>query len=191
MTCISSFVPVRLAAAAFAAAILALPVAAPAQSLADVARKESARRKEQPAGKVYTNDSLRRDFTPSAPESATPPDGAPSDAAASPVPAPDADQASEGPKKDEAYWRDRIGGAREQLARSESFAAALESQINGLMAEFTNRDDPAQRAVIEGNRKKAIAEHERVQREIEAQRKAIAAIQDEARKAGVPAGWLR
>ncbi|MGE0814355.1 MAG: hypothetical protein AB7O28_19915 [Vicinamibacterales bacterium] len=191
MTCISSFVPVRLATAALAAAILALPVAASAQSLAEVARKESARRKEQPAGKVYTNDSLRRDFTPSAPTSAAPPEGSPSEASAAPVPSTEADQASEGPKKDEAYWRDRIGGAREQLARSEAFAAALESQINGLTAEFTSRDDPAQRSVVDGNRKKAIAEHERVQREIEAQRKAIAAIQDEARKAGVPAGWLR
>ena len=54
-----------------------------------------------------------------------------------------------------------------------------------------NRDDPAQRAVIEQNRLKAMAELERVQRDVAASTKAIRDIEDEARKAGVPAGWLR
>jgi len=67
----------------------------------------------------------------------------------------------------------------------------LQSQINGLTVDFINRDDPAQRAQIEQQRAKAVAELERTEREVEGHRKAIAAIEDEARKAGVPAGWLR
>jgi hypothetical protein len=53
------------------------------------------------------------------------------------------------------------------------------------------RDDPAQRAVIAADRQKALAELERVKQEIGQHTKGIAAVQDEARRAGVPPGWLR
>jgi hypothetical protein len=75
----------------------AVPAVSSAQSLADVARTATATRKDQPkAGKVYTNDNLRADITPSAPvapapaaDGSTPPaDGAmattPADSAAAP-----------------------------------------------------------------------------------------------------------
>ena len=52
-------------------------------------------------------------------------------------------------------------------------------------------DDPAQRAAIEKKRLAAIAEQDRVKADIAVQTKAIAAIEDEARRAGVPPGWLR
>ena len=185
--------------------LFALPAPSLAQSLADVARTASATRKDQPkGGKVYTNDNLRTDITPSTPvaPSATP-DAAPA-ADGSMAPTADAgttpaDAASGGPvsdardqrSKDEAAWRQRMASAREAVERSASFATALQSQINALTIDFINRDDPAQRAQIEQQRVKAVAELERTQREIEANKKAIAAIEDEARKAGVPAGWLR
>jgi hypothetical protein len=95
------------------------------------------------------------------------------------------------PARDQAYWRGRMTAARDQLDRSQTFAAALQSRIDALTLDFVNRDDPAQRSVVEQNRLKALAELERVQREIASQTKAITAIEDEARKAGVPAGWLR
>ena len=82
-------------------------------------------------------------------------------------------------------------GARELLQRSQSFAEALQSRINGLNADFTARDDPAQRAVVGADRQKALAELARVKDDIVKQTKAIADIQEEARKAGVPAGWVR
>lgn len=179
----------HLLTVAAVATMLALPVAAAPQSLADVARKEEQRRKEQPkSGKIYTNATLRSDFTARTPppEPAPAPEATASDPAAAEPPPP----ASES-KKDEAYWRGRVASAREQLERAESFRAALESQINGLTVDFVNRDDPAQRALVESNRTKAVAEHERVRRDIDAHKKAIAAIEDEARKAGVPPGWLR
>ena len=81
--------------------------------------------------------------------------------------------------------------ARAAQQRSQMFASALQSQINALTTDFVNRDYPAQRAVIEQNRLKAMAELERVQRDVAASTKAIRDIEDEARKAGVPAGWLR
>jgi hypothetical protein len=93
--------------------------------------------------------------------------------------------------KDEAAWRQRMTSAREALDRSTSFASALQSQINGLTMDFINRDDPVQRAQIDQQRVKAVAELERTQREVENNKKAIGAIEEDARKAGVPAGWLR
>ena len=94
-------------------------------------------------------------------------------------------------EKDPAYWKGRIGAARAAVDRSKIFADALQSRINALTTDFTNRDDPAQRAQIELERQRAVAELDRVKNEIAAQTKAIADIEEEARKAGVPPGWLR
>lgn len=81
--------------------------------------------------------------------------------------------------------------ARAAAERSRMFAEALQSRINALTTDFTNRDDPAQRTVIENDRKKALEELERVKKDMLDQAKAITAIEDEARRAGVPPGWLR
>ena len=77
------------------------------------------------------------------------------------------------------------------MQRSQTFAEALQSQINALYTEFVNMSDPAQRAVIEQKRLAAIAEQDRVKADVARHTKAIAAIEDEARRANVPAGWLR
>jgi hypothetical protein len=170
-----------------------------AQSLADVARQEEARRKAVAgSGKVYTNDNVRAEPRP-APEpapAATPSanagdtaksDGATSDAAKSAT----ATAAATTEKRDEDYWRKRLGAARDTLSRAQMFAEALQSRINGLTADFTARDDPAQRSAVAQDRDKALAELDRVRKEIQDTNKAIEAIQDEGRRAGAPAGWLR
>jgi hypothetical protein len=54
-----------------------------------------------------------------------------------------------------------------------------------------NRDDPAQRAVIEKDRRAAIAELDRMKQEVEKTNKAIVDLEEEARKGNVPPGWLR
>lgn len=180
--------------------LCAVPASAPAQSLADVARAASATRKDQPkkGAKVYTNDNLKADITPSTPvapgatpEASPAPESAAAASDAGATPGGPVTDARDQRSKDEAAWRARITAARAALERSTSFATALQSQINGLMVDFINRDDPAQRAQIEQQRVKAVAELERTQREIEGNRKAITDIEEEARKAGVPAGWLR
>jgi hypothetical protein len=166
---------------------LMMAVAAPAfaQSLGDVARKEEARRKAvKTAGKVYTNDTIQAS-TPASeavPAAAQP---------AAPQPDPKAAEQTDEPKKDEAYWRGRIGEARQGLSRAQMFQEALQSRINALSADFVNRDDPAQRAQISNDRQKSLSELERVKQEIKQYEKSITDIEDEARKAGVPPGWLR
>jgi hypothetical protein len=80
---------------------------------------------------------------------------------------------------------------RTQLERDEFSADAMQTQINSLTADFVNRDDPAQRAVIDRKRQQALGELDRLKKTIEGGKKAIAALEEEARRASVPAGWLR
>lgn len=181
---------------------IAPPLAA-AQTLAGVAKAEEARRKsvKKPA-KTYGNGDLKPATgvaTPAAVTPATPTD--PAAPAATPTPgaaavnialSPDPAAAAAKPAaQDEAFWKDRMATARAALDRTRLFGDALQSRINALNTDFVNRDDPAQRSVIEQDRIKALAELERVKKELTDQTKAIATIQDEARAAGVPAGWVR
>jgi hypothetical protein len=91
----------------------------------------------------------------------------------------------------EAEWRKRIADERDGLARAQVFAEALQSRINVLSADFVNVDDPAHREVVAADRQKSLAELDRVKTEIQAHQKKITEIQTDARKAGVPAGWVR
>ena len=180
---------------------LAFAAATPgAQSLAEVARQEEARRKEirQPA-KVYTNKDLAS--VPPSPAPARAPE--PSEKPATPAAADSKDGASDakepqapdakdkGVVKDQKYWSGRMQGLRTQLDRDQILADALQSRINALTADFTARDDPAQRAVIGRDRQRAIDELERLKLAIQNTKKAIADLEEEARRASVPPGWLR
>ena len=170
-------------------ASLVLVWAAPgyAQSLGDVAKKEESRRKQvQKAGKVYTNETLKPSDRPEPVSTDTPA------AAAAPAPtAPETPSAEGSPKRDQKYWHDRMAAAKDGLERSKSFEEALQSRINALTADFTGRDDPYQRQVVGQNREKALAEQARVKSDISKFEKEIRDTEEEARRAGVPPGWLR
>ena len=84
-----------------------------------------------------------------------------------------------------------MNGAREALRRSEMFRDALQSRINALTTDFTARDDPYQRALIADDRQKALAELAQVGKDIESGKKGITDIEEEARRASVPPGWIR
>jgi DNA repair exonuclease SbcCD ATPase subunit len=161
-----------------------------AQSLADVAKKEEERRKKAPApAKVYTNKDLSP-TPPAPPPAASTTPAAPPAAGKDDKAAADKDKEKE-PAKDQAYWSGRLKVLQTQLDRDSTFADALQSKINALTTDFSARDDPAQRAVIERDRQKSIAELNRLQKAIADDKKAIADLQEEARRAGVPPGWLR
>jgi hypothetical protein len=179
-----------------------------AQSLGDLARQEEERRKTiKSVAKVYTNKDLGN-AQPPPPQASGAGQAAPAGAAApaaggqtgatgstgQTIPAgrtaTDGDN-DKGVQKDQAYWAGRMKDLNTQLTRDETFAAALQNQVNSLTSDFINRDDPAQRSVIEQNRAKALSEFARLQKEIEKDKKAIADLEEEARRAGAPPGWLR
>ncbi|MEI6668409.1 MAG: hypothetical protein WCP29_09660 [Acidobacteriota bacterium] len=166
---------------------------ASAQSLGEIARQEEARRKAITAPvKAYTNNSL----APVAGETIpTPPDPAPATAKPAPAPlqavgTPAAPADQESPKTQD-YWKKRIGDARDQRDRNRVYLDALQSRINALTSDFAARDDPAQRTQIAAERQRAVSELERLTKQQQDLEKQIGAIEDEARRAGIPAGWLR
>ena len=198
-----------LVAGLLAAAIVspALAIAQQQPPLAEVARQEAERRKGvKSTQKVITTKDLPESAKrpPSAPAESTAASssagahpssahstGDPAAAApAAPGQAPTAAPAA-GARGTEEQWRARVAQARENVRRNEAFAEALQSRINGLTTDFVNRDNPVQKRQIGEDRQKALAELERVRADIENGKKQIADIEEEARKAGVPPGWLR
>ena len=173
-----------------------LRVTLAAQSLADVARQEQERRKAiKKPSKVLTNKDLG-----TVPGSAAPAAGAPAAGGTTPPPA-GTDAAKPGangaekkatePAKDQAYWSGRAKGLQSQLDRDQAFAVALQSQINALTTQYTNVSDPVQQAALANDRQKALDELTRVTKQVTDGKKAIVDLQEEARRAGVPSGWLR
>jgi hypothetical protein len=181
--------------------------------LGSVAKKEAERRKTAPSGKVYTNDSLSPAPEPSSAPATSGSDAAPAASSSSDTDKSATDksttdksaadttdkaapskQVSADPaerKKEEAEWRERIKNEREALERAKSYADALQTKINSLNTDFVNRDDPVQRAAIAAERDKSLAEMDRLKKEIAEHTKKIAAIQQDARRAGAPPGWVR
>ena len=173
---------------------------AKAQSLGDTARQEEERRQGVKApSKVITNKDLRPAPQPSAPppaaggttaaepsKTSTSADGNATNDAKS-----GAKDATKADVKDQKYWRDRMKKLQDQLQRDRVYAEALQSRINALTTDFVNRDDPAQRAVVATNRQQAVDELDRLKKSIAETTKAIPALEEEARQANVPAGWLR
>lgn len=184
---------VAMAAPAGAAAQTAATTAT-TRPLADVAKDEEARRKSvRTPARIYTNSDLRPDTAKVLP----PPMAGSPDASANATPSgntsPTAPAADTPPAaaKDQAYWSGRLKELQTALQRNRIFADSLQSRINALTTEYVNRDDPAQRDKVQADRNTALAELERVNQEIKDQTKAIADLHEEARKAGVPSGWLR
>ena len=78
------------------------------------------------------------------------------------------------------------------MRRNETFLQALQTRVNALDNDFRNgAGNSAQQAKVTEDRQKALEEMERVKADVELSKKQIADIEEEARKAGVPPGWLR
>jgi hypothetical protein len=162
-------------------------------SLAEVARKEEARRKTTKKSKlVFTNADLAAD-SPSVPLSTVgtaPANGTPSTTLPT-IPGGDDPPDEKPDPKGQAYWQNRISQARTALSRTQMFADSLQTKINSLRTDFVNRDNRVEREKIQVDLNTSLAELERLKKEIDVQQKAITAIEDEARRANVPPGWLR
>ena len=182
-------------------AALALPSAAAAtataQSLVEVARQERLRREalarqagpDTAAPRVYTDADLVYSgrLTMRVDDAETDAPGEPGvPETGSEAPPPEAEAAG-----DEQRWRNRMAEARQALEAAEGRAAELQTRVNRLWADFTGRDDPAQRAAIEQDRLAALDELEQTEAEADELARAITDLRGEARRAGVPPGWLR
>jgi hypothetical protein len=166
----------------------------PPVTLADAARREAFRRRMSPPAVRTLTDS---DVPRALPE----PVVVSPDAVSSPVapPTPGQPNAASGVpalpgapgKTDEKAWREWMTNARAMLDRDQLLADALQSRINALTNDVAARDDPYQRAALAVQRQQTVDELTRMQIEIEADRKTIADIEEQARVDGIPPGWIR
>ena len=159
-------------------------------SLGEIAKKELERRKGVKVhSKVFTDKdvrALRPKRIAAEPPAAVVPPAAPQAAVVEPKTPAEPEET-----KDEAWWRARAAHVRAAIRRDEIFAEELQRRINALAADFANRDDPFQRLRIADDRQKAIVELERVQEDLGLSRKQLADIEEEARRTGIPPGWIR
>jgi hypothetical protein len=140
-----------------------------AQSLVEVAKKEKDRRKKVDGqGKQsFTENDLRGGprlpaASPAKSDAASPADGTAAGTAATTEPEPD-------PTTTQAYWRDRV--------------SAVNKKIQDLEAKLQS---PELTADVRGASRREAAERDLAQARSEKQ-----AIADEARRKGIPPGWLR
>lgn len=165
---------------------LVTAVASPlaAQSLGEVAARTNKDRKGTPA-KVYTNDDLSEAH--SGPEKlAAPVSAAPAAAAsAAPAPAPTMDPADR--------WRRDAKARRDAVTRAEAKVAAIQAKIDALMLDRdpVNVMDPNRMQTLEAVKAKALQDLETAKAELSQARQALEDLEEDARKNGVPPGWLR
>ena len=167
-------------------------------SLAEVARKEEERRKTaKKATRVITNANLGANEVNLPPRSmpsfagssnATPSNTSPGSPT---IPGGKVEPTNTAGGKDQAYWQNRLKTAMDDLNRTQTFADAMQTKINSLRTDFVNRDNRVEREKIQQDLNASLAELERLNKEINEKRKAISAVEEEARKAGVPPGWMR
>jgi hypothetical protein len=159
-----------------------------AQSLGEVAARTSKERKHPPA-KVYTNDDLQagRSGAEATAPSPTAPAPAPTATAgaAAPAPAPTMDPAQR--------WRRDAKARRDAIARAETKVATIQAKIDALLLDMnpTNVGDPNRLQTVEAEKARAMADLEVAKEELEQARQGLESLEEEARKAGVPPGWLR
>ena len=186
----------RLRRRSLALLVVFLPSALLAQDLATLAKKEKERRaKVAKPVKVLTEDDGKEAAAKGA-GSVTPLGGeAPPAASASPAPS-SAGHAAAELEAQKAAWQARAATARASVTSAEQALAQMEKDLATYRSDITpvsaaDAQDPMrlqkrEARIVEMNKqiaaqKGAIADA----------KKALAAFEDEARRAGVPAGWLR
>jgi hypothetical protein len=197
-----------------AAALLALATWSPpsAQSLADVARVEAARRAalQAPAPTITDKDlpavTPRAGATAPSPETArtaaageagaAAQDAGTASAAAAPVEAPGggapgAASMAAPEKRDEAYWRTRFTETRQAVARAGEDAAAVRARLQLLDTEQESTRSAERRQEIAREREAVTAALRQLQTRVDNLAVEMAALEQLARNLDVPADWTR
>jgi hypothetical protein len=167
------------------------PATAGAESLADAARREKARReKVQAATGKATAVVTETELAASKGELATVlsgPAGRPAARASGGAPPRTPAAGGSGSDDREEYWRSRMGEARARLAAAEARYETLDRAIR--LGQPGIYDSNGRRRAYSLQSLKAMADE--AQAEVEEARRAMARLEDDARRAGALPGWLR
>jgi chromosome segregation ATPase len=93
----------------------------------------------------------------------------------------------------ESGWRGRAAALRDAISNAEKSIPEIEDRIAGLRNDRnpTNLMDPNREQNRQAEITKAQAELESVRAGLERSRQALADLEEEARRNGIPPGWLR
>ncbi len=179
---------VRIIVIIVAAACFA--VEAPAQSVADLARQERARKAGAEAKIKVTNDTLTVSQTAQPPAETKPV------AAESPKPVAPAAVKATGPTdskgRDEKWWRAAFTDARAELKRSEDQIKLLQLKLNQSHLDYLQKSDLYSRELRLAAEMNALnAEMDAEQRKAENAQKKIEDLEEELRHSGGLPGWAR
>jgi hypothetical protein len=155
-----------------------------AQTIADLARQERARRQSQQKSPVITTQMIRS--TPATTTDVTP--AAETEKSEAPEPTPPAEPA--GDTRDEKWWRDAFTKAREEVKRAEDRIAVLDNELKTVNREFLQRSfDPnnfGPRAIAD-----TTARLEAAKKDLDTARGKVSQLEEDMRRAGAPPGWIR
>jgi hypothetical protein len=179
-----------------------------AQTIADIARQERAKKQAAPSKTVVDNKTLgvkpkitidgkpaesqAATAAPTAPQT-TPPAAATSSASptAKPsVPSAAAPPADQPPPRDEKWWRSQFEDARIEVRRAENQVAVAQLELNAANRDFLTRSfDPDNRgpATVAAATKRLDDSN----KNLAASRAKLSLLEEELRRAGAPAGWAR
>jgi hypothetical protein len=164
--------------------------------LVQAAKREKERREKlkQPA-KVLTNQDIQKfkekqgDTAESTQtQESTPADGTiPADQTA-------ADQ-NKGKKEkgawdDEEYWRSRSADASRAVEEAQKKVDDIQNDVDTLWRAQTAVDDGQQKQLVTSQRGEKMSDLEKAKADLQAAQQAQQALQEEARKAGAPPGWV-
>lgn len=101
-------------------------------------------------------------------------------------------QAEENKGNDEKYWKDRYTDVADNLKEAEERLQNLQEEMNGLrIAYYAEQDGVAGRPKINSEIEKQFDEIEAAKKQVEESKQALENLEEEARKAGAPPGWVR
>lgn len=169
-------------------------LASPPASIGEAAQRETLRRLGTPKATASLTYIGLPPVPPPASVTEPPPTEPPPVGAGAVPPPPEPPQTAQVQQKqqqDEQWWRTRMAAARSAIEHGQLMAEALQSRISALQADAVNLDDPVRQAKARTDLGKALGELDRTTKQVGADRKAMAAIQEEARRLNVPAGWVR
>jgi len=169
------------------------------QSLGELA--EDAKRKRKKATKVYTEEDLRKRSPAPSPSpspgalaastEATGGEGAGSRGEAG-------EEGAEGGARDagrgdEAYWRTQTASRLAAIQKAQERIAAIQSRLSALLADLlpVGAADPFRQQTLEAEKAKARKELEEAELALERAEDAFQELEEEARRKGVPSGWVR
>jgi hypothetical protein len=164
-----------------------------AQSLGEIARQETERRSTilVPA-KVITEADLKP-VASLMPSNVPPAVAATSVAPVAAIPASSMNTPPEAKyvARDASYWLNRMRDLQTRQDRFRLQVAALANRVDSLTRDFDSTWDRFRRGTIESERQMILTERDLVGADLAATNRQIFDLEEEARRSGVPPGWLR